>query len=217
MRAPGCRLTLTLSPPPPLLTTVAPWHGPSLRGGDPFDSLRSLRVTWGAKRRTRAGAIGHGLRLRCRTWTRTRLHPGATTPSSPHSGQDAHCTMEKPGHQAGCLLLQGKEMVAWASGPCRGGLTVGRMPTAPLGGRQSHQCQQHTVGDGFTPSRATAAATMKRIGSTHRLTPTLRERRQLRSLWLPSIQERSGPRPARWPGSRTVAGNRDRCGPRAAG
>jgi hypothetical protein len=110
-----------------------------------------------------------------------------------------------------------QEMVAWASGPCRGGLTVGRMPTAPLGGRQSHQCQQHTVGDGFTPSRATAAATMKRIGSTHRLTPTLRERRQLRSLWLPSIQERSGPRPARWPGSRTVAGNRDRCGPRAAG
>jgi hypothetical protein len=97
MRAPGCRPTLTLSPPPPLLTTVAPWHGPSLRGGDPFDSLRSLRVTWGAKRRTRAGAIGHGLRVRCRTWTRTRLHPGATTPSSPHSGQDAHCTMRSDG------------------------------------------------------------------------------------------------------------------------
>jgi hypothetical protein len=93
MRTPDCQLTLSLSLPQPLQTTVAPWHGPSLRGGDPFDSLRSLRVTWGSKRRTRAEAIGPGLRLRCRTWTRTRLHPGAATPSSPHSGQDAHCTI----------------------------------------------------------------------------------------------------------------------------
>jgi hypothetical protein len=49
----------------------------------------------------------------------------------PHSRQDAHCTMKKLGHQAGCLLLQGKEMVAWASSPRSDSPTVGRMPTAP--------------------------------------------------------------------------------------
>jgi hypothetical protein len=173
MRAPGCRLTLTLSPPPPLLTTVAPWHGPSLRGGDPFDSLRSLRVTWGAKRRTRAGAIGHGLRVRCRTWTRTRLHPGATTPSSPHSGQDAHCTMGSDGG-VGFQPAQGR----------------------PHSGQDAHCTMGSDGGVGFQPARGwphsgqDAHCTM---GSSH-LLPLTTHHSPLAS----PKQKPGGPKPARW-------------------
>jgi hypothetical protein len=50
---------------------------------------------------------------------------------TPHSGQDAHCTIEKPGQLAGCPLHHRGAMVAWASSPRGVSLTVGRMPTAP--------------------------------------------------------------------------------------